>query len=514
MTHKFSHPSIENLYIKALSDAELLKYFDEKSKDTSRMFSWMLSYNLDEHVFEELFLRERYQVDVALAKVASSEQANKIFDRNKKQIEIDGVSAFSLQHELAIALMGNPNAFGWSFSPSQIFLQLQEWLYSKADLSIFEVAINNLNVPQDMFKSILSRDANLDRVDDERNVQLLYRAWTSEKLKKKPEDSYDYDCVQHEILGLAWMSMLKVLPNKVSAFLVSQAMAHIAEFEVSWSYAKKHGFSDEGGWSQKAEEKYLVEFSNHWTPNVEVNDDNKSFIEDCYEVRVALIEKLGSYKIRNFKGRIFSFNDSAYRFGFYKTIEAYSTSIEELEKFYAIDGRKFLSAAIDNNNFYQRSSIDILLWLESKVDAFVEDEDLEVWEKLTHNFNSRFNGLGKIDSRLYFDCNLYEVESKRQPKIVEDDEALNTVKTSLDKFHDLKQEIILLSDEIENSPIRKLSKKYAELTQLISWQIAENDVRRQQDEKIIYSKIEALEANIKKYFLILLVVVVVVQVIF
>ena len=486
MTHKFSHPSIENLYITALSDAELLKYFDEKSKDTTRMISWTLSYNLADDVFDELFLRNRYQVDVALAKVASSEQAQRIFERNKQQIEVDGVFACSLRYELAIALMGNPNAFGFSFSPSQLFLELQEWLYSKSDLAIFDVAINNLNAPKEMFNSVLARDAKLERVDDERYLHLLYRVWTSEKLKKKPEDSYDFDYAQHEIIQLAWMSMLKVSPNITSAFLVLQAMPQIAEFE-----------------SKNAEDKYLGEFRFHWTPQVELNDDNKSFIEDCYQVRVGLIAKLGSYKMRKHKEKIFAYNDSAYRVGYYKTIEAYWTNIEELEKFYEIDGREFLAAAIENNNFYQRSSIDTLLWLKSKVDAFVEEDGLEVWETLTHNFDRRFSGLGKIDARLYFDCNFYEVESKRPPKAVDDDENVLAVKTSLDKLHDLKLEIISISDEIDNQTIRKLSKKYAEMTQLISRQLAENDVRRLQDEQTIYTKIEALEANLKKYMLIL-----------
>lgn len=514
MTHKFSHSSIENLYITALSDAELLRYFDEKSKDTTRMISWTLSYNLDDFVFEELFLRGRYQVDVALAKVASSEQAQIIFERNKQQIEIDGVVAFSLQRELAIALMGNPNAFGWSFSPSQMFLQLQEWLYSKSDLAIFEVAINNLNAPKDMFKSVLSRDANLAKVDDERYLHMLYRVWCSAKLKKKPEDSYDFDYSQHEIIQLAWMSMLKVTPNNVSAFLVLQAMPQIAEFEVSWTYAKEKGLGEEDDWSRKAQEKYLEEFSGHWTPTVEINNDNKSFIEDCYQVRVGLIEKIDSYAMRKLKGKIFAFKDSAYRVGFYKTIEAFWTNIEELEKFYELDGRKFLAAAIENNNFYQRSSIDTLLWLKSKVDEFVEEDGLEIWETLTHNFDRRFSGLGKIDARLYFDCNFYEVKSKRPPKVVEDDDDVIAVKTSLDKLHDLKLEIFSISDEIENPSLRKLSKKYAEMTQLISRQLAENDVRRLQDEQTIYKKIESLEANLKKYLLILGAVVVIVVVIF
>ena len=227
-----------------------------------------------------------------------------------------------------------------------------------------------------------------------------------------------------------------------------------------------------------------------------------------------MIEKIDSYAMRKLKGKIFAFKDSAYRVGFYKTIEAFWTNIEELEKFYELDGRKFLAAAIENNNFYQRSSIDTLLWLKSKVDEFVEEDGLEIWETLTHNFDRRFSGLGKIDARLYFDCNFYEVESKRPPKVVEDDDDVIAVKTSLDKLHDLKLEIFSISDEIENPSLRKLSKKYAEMTQLISRQLAENDVRRLQDEQTIYKKIESLEANLKKYLLILGAVVVIVVVIF
>ena len=76
MTHKFTHPTLEKLYIQSLTESELLVYFDEKSKETSKFLSWRLAFELDEEVFSTLFSRKSEIVDVALSKIAISSQTS------------------------------------------------------------------------------------------------------------------------------------------------------------------------------------------------------------------------------------------------------------------------------------------------------------------------------------------------------------------------------------------------------------------------------------------------------
>ena len=92
---------------------------------------------------------------------------------------------------------------------------------------------------------------------------------------------------QHDLIQLAWESLLKVSQSKQSAFYVRDAIQNIAPFEVSWTFAKERGLDEDQSWSAKSQECYLEEFLKNWTPKEEASEDNKYFQDDCYQIRVS-----------------------------------------------------------------------------------------------------------------------------------------------------------------------------------------------------------------------------------
>ena len=492
MTHKFTHPTLEKLYIQSLTESELLVYFDEKSKETSKFLSWRLAFELDEEVFSTLFSRKSEIVDVALSKIANRTQTKHLFERYKKLVNVNGVDSFSLPLTIAIALLGNPNTFCWSHSQSEEFYLMRQWLYHEAELDVLDAVIKNLNAPQEMFKSILRRDELLTQISEERYLAILHRVLISSKIGKSAEDNFDYDMSQHDLIQLAWESLLKVSQSKQSAFYVRDAIQNIAPFEVSWTFAKERGLDEEA------------------------SEDNKYFQDDCYQIRVSLIERIPNYLMKSHKKKIFSLKDVAYRVGFYKSIESYAVTIDELEYYLKTDGRVFLAAVLDNDSFFLRASAQKLLWLQQQINDFVEEEDLEVWETLTSIFLRRFEALGKSNSHLYFDGSVYDiqVQVERKAKASEKTEDELRLTTSFEHLQKIKGDISEMSDALSDSTHKKLVKKYAEMFEILSKRIGESDSKRANDEQVIFSKIEDVNSQMKKYFLIMCVVVVAASMIF
>lgn len=515
MNHKFTHSSIENLYIQSLTDAELLIYFDEKSTKVYDVLGLNLEFELEENIFTELFSREKQIVDVALSKIASNKQAKKIFERHKNQIDINGITSFSLPHVISVALLSNPNTFVWHLSQTSEFYQIREWIYCEADLKIFNIFASNPNAPHEMFESVLSKDETLSRVSEKRYIALLFAVLSSPRIAKAPKDTYDYDMTQHELIGLAWDSILKVRASSETAYYIRYAIPKIAPFEISWGFAKQRGFEDDEDWSQKAEEAYLSEFFENWTPKVEDKEVNDSFTEVCFEIRVSLIENLDNYLMRKHKKKIFSFDDQAFRIGYYKSVEAHEITIEELDKYFVNDERKLLLAILDNDSFFAQINYKKLLWMRTKVLEYVEDSDTEYFDKLERHFERRFTALGKSNSQIYFNGDSYDIESQAKKKYKESQQVENDLHfiNSFEELQSLKTEIGELTDGLEGSSVKKIANKYAELFEVLSRRIGESDSKRFKDEQAIYDRIENLSSELKKYFLILVVIIIVAKLI-
>ena len=128
----------------------------------------------------------------------------------------------------------------------------------------------------------------------------------------------------------------------------------------------------------------------------------------------------------------------------------------------------------------------------------------------------RFTELGKSNSQIYFSGDSYDIESQAKKKHKENQQVENELHfiNSFEELQSLKTEIAELTDGLEGSSVKKISKKYAEMFEVLSRRIGESDSKRFKDEQAIYDRIENISSELKKYFLILVVIVIVLKLIF
>ena len=146
--------------------------------------------------------------------------------------------------------------------------------------------------------------------------------------------------------------------------------------------------------------------------------------------------------------------------------------------------------------------------MRTKVLEYVEDSDIEYFDKLETYFERRFTALGKSNPQIYFDGSSYDIETQAEKKAKENQQVENDLHfiNSFEELQSLKNEITELTDGLEGSSVKKISKKYAEMFEVLSRRIGESDSKRFKDEQAIYERFENLSSELKKYFLILVVI--------